>query len=473
MADSGVERCSRCRWLYSLAAECVIISLITIHALATTVEILVHLDLIHVPDQDTSSSLSNALTSTKATPSENTTADGIFDPGGDECDPRPKAEEMVVTIEVMRYTTLAISALFLFEMILKVINKSRDFFKDLWQVFDLLVVLLSFAIELAYYIEHDPLVCFHPATEVAGYIIVFRLWRIPRTCNIRKKQYASKLENELVFLRKTKSDADRKFKNLDEQYQKQVMSLEKLYTMCWEHSDIQIEVEKILKCDEPGSVSNGNCSTRRSFGNAIDAVLKRDEQKAVLEPPSDKTQANGFIPGIESKQTIHQSPIKESPIKQSPIPNGHAKKASKKEKHKKAKSKIESDSNHNSVEEGETLNIPKVNDIDSRLDSAIDEVFVDSDCSDTPIHTVATVQEVHVQIEEVTRQNQLPSISQSVVDDGDEVVMRRKQEQAAGVVNEGFTKDEDLDTQDGLTTDEEFDGSKTYRSADGIPMTDL
>ena len=30
------------------------------------------------------------------------------------------------------------------------------------------------------------------------------------------------------------------------------MSLEKLYTICWEHSDIQIEVEKILKQDEPG-----------------------------------------------------------------------------------------------------------------------------------------------------------------------------------------------------------------------------
>ena len=40
-------RCSRCRWLYSLTSECVIISLIMVHVLATTIEILVHLDLIH------------------------------------------------------------------------------------------------------------------------------------------------------------------------------------------------------------------------------------------------------------------------------------------------------------------------------------------------------------------------------------------------------------------------------------------
>ena len=52
------------------------------------------------------------------------------------------------------------------------------------------------------------------------------------------------------------------------------MSLEKLYTICWEHSDIQIEVEKILKQDEPGkyvlmdgriehvTISNAACSIR-------------------------------------------------------------------------------------------------------------------------------------------------------------------------------------------------------------------
>ena len=40
---------------------------------------------------------------------------------------------------------------------------------------------------------------------------------------VRKKQYARKLENDLVFLRKTKSDTDRKFKDLEETYKKQVV----------------------------------------------------------------------------------------------------------------------------------------------------------------------------------------------------------------------------------------------------------
>ena len=47
----------------------------------------------------------------------------------------------------------------------------------------MLVVVVSLTVEIAYYIEHDPLVCYHPVTEVAGYIIVFRFWRIPRVCN--------------------------------------------------------------------------------------------------------------------------------------------------------------------------------------------------------------------------------------------------------------------------------------------------
>ena len=40
-----------------------------------------------------------------------------------------------------------------------------------------------------------------------------------------------------------------------------------------------------------------------------------------------------------------------------------------------------------------------------------------------------------------------------------------KREQAAGVVNEGFSQDEPTDTPDGQTTEEDFDGTKTYRSA--------
>ena len=111
---------------------------------------------------------------------------------------------------------------------------------------------------------------------------------------------------------------------------------------------------------------------------------------------------------------------------ESPIPNGHTKKESRKENHKKAKSKIESDSKHNSVDEGETLNVPSIALGDGKLDSAIDEVFLDSDGSETPIHKGVTVQEVEVQIEEPTRQNQLPSISKSVLEEAEEVVMRRK-----------------------------------------------
>ena len=69
-----------------------------------------------MPNRDSSSALSNGLATTKAPPSQNTTSDGIFDPGGEKCDPTPTEKELVITIQTMRYTTLAISVLFLIEV---------------------------------------------------------------------------------------------------------------------------------------------------------------------------------------------------------------------------------------------------------------------------------------------------------------------------------------------------------------------
>ena len=176
------------------------------------------------------------------------------------------------------------------------------------------------------------------------------------------------------------------------------------------------------------AVKNGN-GPRKSFGNAINSVFKHsaDPPIVVIEKLiHNKNLVNGYITGTDSKYTVHESPIKESPIKTSPIANGHTKKASKKDKSKKTKSKIESDSVHNSVDEGESDNIPKFALGSDKVDSAIDEVFMDSDASDTPVRRAATVQEVTVQIEEVSRQNQLPSVSRSMVEDSDGVTMRRK-----------------------------------------------
>ena len=69
-----------------------------------------------VPNQNSSSTLSSEQGTTKAPPSQNTTSDGIFDPGGEKCDPTPIEDELVITIQVMRYTTMALSAIFLVEV---------------------------------------------------------------------------------------------------------------------------------------------------------------------------------------------------------------------------------------------------------------------------------------------------------------------------------------------------------------------
>ena len=51
------------------------------------------------------------------------------------------------------------------------------------QMFDMLIVLLSLGAEIAFLIEHEELLCYHEATVAVKFIIVLRLWRIPRACD--------------------------------------------------------------------------------------------------------------------------------------------------------------------------------------------------------------------------------------------------------------------------------------------------
>lgn len=52
-----------------------------------------------------------------------------------------------------------------------------------FQLFDTLIVVLSLGVEVAFFLVHEKLLCYSPATEAATFVVAFRLWRIPRACN--------------------------------------------------------------------------------------------------------------------------------------------------------------------------------------------------------------------------------------------------------------------------------------------------
>jgi len=82
-----------------------------------------------------------------------------------------------ITYEVLHYTGLAILCLFVLEVMVKIYALQWKFFHHWWELFDAVVIIISFALDLAY----------HPGSNMEGngfgLIIVLRLWRVVRVVN--------------------------------------------------------------------------------------------------------------------------------------------------------------------------------------------------------------------------------------------------------------------------------------------------
>ncbi|KAL4227533.1 Voltage-gated hydrogen channel 1 [Mactra antiquata] len=404
------NRCSGCKVLYSLAAECSIVTLTLIHVIMSAVEILIHLDVIHVPNtggQDTTLNSSQTLSQQQP------------DPGGCQMSTHP---DLDITIEIMRYATLIVSALFIIEMTCKVIYLNKQFFKDCWQIFDLFIVILSIGVEISFFLIHKKLYCFQPATEAATFIIIFRLWRIPRACNVRKKELKRTYDNEIRYNTQTKVESEKAQKQLE----KRVDYLETIL-----RNNNLLEPHPT----ESGQMRNGMlAAAQQAMHSDRNNKLENNTNAPNQNDTSDKD-TNDDIDGKRVVDLDRNDSDKASGGNDSGI---------------EVKDSFRSDKNVT-----QTYNSKNV--------AADDEVF-ESDGSEIN----ARIEQVEVQIEEISRQKQLPSISstrRSVDEDDDVVLLRNKRnsDSAAYFVNPGF------ETQ----MSDVSHGSITYRSAEGIPTTEL
>lgn len=426
---SAGNRCKCCKGLNSLAAECIVVTLTLVHVLLSAAELLIHLHIIQDPDAEDNSSVrstgnNDTNISTSTVPSQS------YDPGGCDNNLDPRLDD---TVEIARYTTLVISAIFCIEIACKILLQKVSFFKDFWQVFDMLVVLLSLAAEIAFFLQHEKLLCYHMATEGATFVIVLRLWRIPRACDIRKKEYKKRLEDQHHFLRLTKTETEQKYKKLETTVQNQLTEIE-TYRRILKENNLTIK-------NEHAKTANGNGPFNKGLSSAANRVLHSQDNNKGDYP--DQTNGQQADSNVNEKTDINKTAVD--------LERNDSDKNSR--------------GNDSGIEEKDSFRSEREVTTDYKARNMDDEVF-DSDGSEIPVP--AKVQEVEVQIEEISRQKQLPSVTSyprsSYDEDDDTVLLRRKSSStvaAAAFINPTYDGDEP-DVAGG-----------TYRSADGIPMTEL
>ncbi|KAK3586667.1 hypothetical protein CHS0354_001278 [Potamilus streckersoni] len=434
MSSHGGRRCCGwCKFLYGLVTESIIITLTFIHALSTVVEVLINRKIITDPTSTVSTTITTS--STLDAEAEKTTANSSssFDPGG--CPPFHLDRHLEIAVQVFQYFTLVVSSLFMLEVFLKIIYSRIAFIKDVLQIVDLLVVMASLGLEILFYVMHDKLLNCHPEIVLAGLIVLFRLWRIPRACNIQKEEYAKRLESEMHYLRNEKINQERKFKELEDRFKKQMQESKQHKNAEAKHNGISIHINDTSQCN----------------GSAQKGILYEKIQATLPEEPQSKhsKSRNGNATSVSNGDLPRSTPDQ-----------------SKEEADQKKASKdpeVDSSPKDQSGDK-DSFNKKVYHEVDGPVSN--DQVFVDVDSSAMPHRHI--VQEVEIHFEEAHMQHQLPSVSYRALDHEEQGI----DTSLVGMDNGGYDEsDEHGDEMDLVSVTE--DGTRTYRSADGIPMTDL
>ena len=77
--------------------------------------------------------------------------------------------------EILKYSGISILAVFLIEIIIKIVFATKEFFHSKLEIFDSFVVVISFVLDITFF-NHD-------ASSAFELITLLRLWRIGRIIN--------------------------------------------------------------------------------------------------------------------------------------------------------------------------------------------------------------------------------------------------------------------------------------------------
>ncbi|KAK7087553.1 voltage-gated hydrogen channel 1-like [Littorina saxatilis] len=104
-----------------------------------------------------------------------------------------KGEHMKIVPEVLHYCSLSILSLFIVEIFVRIFVMRLAFFKHKLELFDALVVIVSFVLDIIFRDRED-------AASGVGLLVILRLWRVTRILNgiilSIKRQAEKKIERE-------------------------------------------------------------------------------------------------------------------------------------------------------------------------------------------------------------------------------------------------------------------------------------
>ncbi|XP_077995963.1 voltage-gated hydrogen channel 1-like [Glandiceps talaboti] len=159
--------------------------------------------------------------------------------------------------EILHYCSIAILSVFMVEISIRIYCMKLDFFKHKLEVFDAIIVLISFAFDIAYAISPET---FH---NIMGLLVIFRLWRVVRIFNgillsvknqaekkiAAQKRKCAELEQELEKFRQYCSVQEKEIEMLRDELEKHGITLETEEKKERPHSftqvDVVVEVNKV------------------------------------------------------------------------------------------------------------------------------------------------------------------------------------------------------------------------------------
>lgn len=136
-------------------------------------------------------------------------------------------EESVVP-HIFHYISIAVLSIFLVEIVVKVYAFRLDFFRHKLEVFDALVVIVSFALDLAFS-SGEGLV------NGIGLIIILRLWRVARILNGIILSVKIQAEKRLNRERKTREAVEKELTKFRDYCTAQEAELEMLQNLLRKH----------------------------------------------------------------------------------------------------------------------------------------------------------------------------------------------------------------------------------------------
>lgn len=162
--------------------------------------------------------------------------------------------DLVPTTQVLHYLSIAVLSVFLVEIAAKIYAFRIDFFRSKLELFDALIVIVSFSLDVAFRHHHD-------AVNGIGLLVILRLWRVTRILNGIVMSVKKQAERKLHRERRIKEALEQELAKFREYCAAQEQEIEALRSLLRKHG-IAIEGR------------NGDAGEKPVLSNKMDVVAE-------------------------------------------------------------------------------------------------------------------------------------------------------------------------------------------------------